>query len=135
MCKRDESPSFTVKKAGKYPCIKAESLKFLAILHFLAPGYNLKCFFKAFDANEERVSSPMTILYLQNNLTRHHSHPMKLSTLLIKGCNFLEEDYATSQKLIDQGKSEQEALQILRLQEVPKTGPENYTTFGTKISG
>ena len=43
-----------------------------------------------------------------------------------KGCNVLEEDYATFQKLIDQGKSEQEALQILRLQEVPKTGPENY---------
>ena len=44
----------------------------------------------------------------------------------IKGCNVLEEDYATFQKLINQGKSEQEALQILRLQEVPKTGSENY---------
>ena len=24
LCKRDESPSFTVKKVGKYPCIKSE---------------------------------------------------------------------------------------------------------------
>ena len=49
LCKRDESPSFTVKKAGK-----SESLKFLDILQFLADGYNLKSFFKAFDANEEK---------------------------------------------------------------------------------
>ena len=32
LCRRDESPSFTVKKARKYPCIKSESLKFLVIL-------------------------------------------------------------------------------------------------------
>ena len=30
------------------------------------------------------------------------------------------------QKLLDQGKSEQEALQILLLTSKPKTGPENY---------
>ena len=58
LCKRDESPSFTVKKAGKYPCIKSESLKFLDILQFLAPGYNLKPCFKAFDVNEEKGFFP-----------------------------------------------------------------------------
>ena len=41
----------------------------------------------------------------------------------VKGCNVLEEDYATFQKLINQGKSEQEALQTLRLAAKPKTGP------------
>ena len=80
LCKLDESPSFTVKKAGKYPCIKSESLKFLDILQFLATGYNLRSFFKAFDANVEKVSSPMTISYLQNNLTRPHSLSIKLFT-------------------------------------------------------
>ena len=44
----------------------------------------------------------------------------------IQGCNDLEEEYAMFQKLIDQGKSEQEALQILRFTSQPKTGPENY---------
>ena len=48
LCKHGEQPNFTVKKAGKYPCIKTEHLKFMDILHFLAPGYNLKSFFKAF---------------------------------------------------------------------------------------
>ena len=58
LCRWDESPSFTFKKTGKYPCIKSESLKFLDILQFLAPGYNLKSFFKAFDANEEKGFFP-----------------------------------------------------------------------------
>ena len=40
-----QEPIFTVKKAGKYPCIKTEHLKFIDILQFLAPGYNLKSFF------------------------------------------------------------------------------------------
>ena len=33
-----EQPNFTVKKSGKYPCIKTEHLKFLDVLQFLAPG-------------------------------------------------------------------------------------------------
>ena len=38
----------------------------------------------------------------------------------------LEEEFNTYQKLLDQGKSQEQALQILHLQEVPKTGPENF---------
>ena len=41
LCEHGEEPNFTVKKAGKYPCIKTEHLKFMDILQFLAPGYNL----------------------------------------------------------------------------------------------
>ena len=44
----------------------------------------------------------------------------------IKNCNVLEEEYISFQKLIDQVKSEQEALQILCLTSKPKTDPENY---------
>ena len=35
-----------VKKVGKYPCIKTKHLKFMDILHVLAPGYQLKSFLK-----------------------------------------------------------------------------------------
>ena len=38
----------------------------------------------------------------------------------------VEEEYAAFQKLVDQGKSEQEALQSLRLPVKPETDPENY---------
>ena len=135
LCKRDESPSFTVKKAGKYPCIKSESFKVLDILQFLAPGYNLKSFSKPLMTIKKRVSSPMIILLLQNNLTKPH-YDTFYST--IKGCNVLEEDYPIFQKPIDQGKSEMEALQTLRLPTKPKTGLKiisGLRTFGMKISG
>ena len=46
LCEHSQQPNFTVKKAGKYLCIKTEHLKFMDILQFLAPGYNLKTFSK-----------------------------------------------------------------------------------------
>ena len=58
LCKHGEQPNFTVRKAGKYPCIKTEHLKFMDILQFLAPGYNLKSFFKAFGVSEQKGFFP-----------------------------------------------------------------------------
>ena len=58
LCEHGEEPNFTVKKAGKYPCIKTEHLKFKDILQFLAPGYNLKSFFKAFGVSEQKGFFP-----------------------------------------------------------------------------
>ena len=37
LCEHGQQPSFTVKKSGKYPCIKTEYFKFMDILQFLAP--------------------------------------------------------------------------------------------------
>ena len=50
--------NFYCKKAGKYPCIKTEHLKFLDVLQFLALGYNLKSFFKAFGVTEKKGFFP-----------------------------------------------------------------------------
>ena len=44
LCRKGEEPSFTVKKGGKYPCIKTQCLRFMDILQFLAPGYTVKYF-------------------------------------------------------------------------------------------
>ena len=126
LCKRDESPSFTVKKSRKYLCIKSESLKFLDILQFLAPEYNLKSFFKAFDVNEEKGFFLYDYFTSADQLDKTSLPSYETFYSTIKGCNVLEEDYTTFQKLVNQGKSEHEALQILHLQEIPKTGPENY---------
>ena len=46
LCEHGQQPIFTVKKSRKYPCIKTEHLKFIDMLQFLAPGYNLKSFSK-----------------------------------------------------------------------------------------
>ena len=126
LCEHGEQPTFTVKKSRKYPCIKTEHLKFLDVLQFLAPGYNLKSFFKAFGVTKQKGFFPYDYFTSAEQLDETTLPPYETFYSTIKGCNVLEEDYATFQKLIDQGKSEQEALQALRLLTKPKTGPENY---------
>ena len=126
LCEHGQQPSFTVKKSGKYPCIKTEYFKFMDILQFLAPGYNLKSFFKAFGVSEQKGFFPYDYFTHADQLDETTLPPYETFYSTIKGCNVLEEEHIAFQKLIDQGKSEQEALQILRLTSKPKTGPENY---------
>ena len=126
LCEHVEQPNFTVKKAGKYPYIKTEHLKFMDILQFLAPGYNLKSFFKAFGVSEQKGFFPYDYFTSAEQLDETTLPPYDTFYFTIKGCNVLQEEYAVLQKLIDQGKSEQEPLQILHLTPEPKTGPEKY---------
>ena len=120
-----QQPTFTVKKAGKYPCIKTDHLKFLDVLQFLAPGYNLKSFFKDFGVTKQTGFFPYDYFVSAAQLDESTLPPYETFYSTIKNCNVLEEEYISFQKLVDQGKSEQEALQILRLTSKPKTGPEN----------
>ena len=126
LCEHGQQPTFTVKKSGKYPCIKTDHLKFLDVLQFLAPGYNLKSFFKPFDVTKEKGFFPYDYFTHADQLDETTLPVYDTFYSIIKNCNVLEEEYISFQKLIDQGKSEQEALQILSLTSKPKTGPENY---------
>ena len=109
LCEHGKQPNFTVKKAGKYPCIKTEQLKFMDILQFLVPGYNLKSFLKAFGVNEQKGFFNYDYSTSAAQLDETTLLPYETFYSTIKGCNVLEENYATFQKLVDQGKSEQEA--------------------------
>ena len=96
------------------------------ILQFHAPGYNLKSFFKAFGVSEQKGFFPYDYFTSAEQLDETSLPPYGTFYSTIKNCNVLEEEQAAFQKLVNQGKSEQEALQILRLTFKPKTGPENY---------
>ena len=48
LCEHGQQPSFTVKKAGKYPCIKTEYLKFMDILQFTFYRIQSQVFFQSF---------------------------------------------------------------------------------------
>ena len=109
LCERGEQPSFTVKKAGKYPCIKTEHLKFLDILQLLAPGYSLKSFFKAFGVSEQKGYFPYDYFTDANQLDERTLPPYEAFYSSLKHCNVLEEEYDSFEKLLDKGKTEQEA--------------------------
>ena len=126
LCEHRQQPTFTVKKAGKYPCIKTEYLKFRGILQFLAPGYNLKRFFRAFGVSEQKGFFPYDNFTHADQLDETTLRPYNTFYSAIKACNVLEKEYTAFQKLLDQRKLEQKALQSLRLPAKPKTGPENY---------
>ena len=126
LCERGEQPSFTVKKAGKYSHIKTEHLKLIDILQLLAPGCNLKSFFKAFGVPEQKGYLPYDYFTDANQLDERTVPPYEAFYSSLEHCNVLEEEYDLFQKLLHQGKTEQEALQALRVSEKPKTGAENY---------
>ena len=111
LCGHGQQPTFTVKKSGKYPCIKTEHLKFLDVLQFLAPGYNLKSFFKAFGVTEQKGFFPYDYFIHADQLDETTLPTYETFYSTIKNCNVLEEEHAVFRKLVNQGKSEQEALQ------------------------
>ena len=90
LCEHGQQPTFTVKKSGKYPCIKTEHLKFLDVLQFLAPGYNLSLSSKPLVLPNKKVSFLMIILLLLINSTRPFYHPMKLFIPPLKDVMFLK---------------------------------------------
>ena len=44
LCEHGQQPTFTVKKSGKYPCIKTDHLKFLDVLTISCPWILLEKF-------------------------------------------------------------------------------------------
>ena len=100
LCERGQQPTLTVKKSGKYPCIKTEHLKFLDVLQVLAPGYNLKSFFKAFGVSEQKGFFPYDYFTSADQLDETTLPPYETFYSTIKNCNVLEEEYISFQKLV-----------------------------------
>ena len=95
-----QQPNFTVKKAGKYPCIRTEYLKFMDILQFLTPGYNLKSFLKVFGVSEQKGFFPYDYFTHADQLDETTLPPYITFYSTIEGCNVLEKGYAVFGKRI-----------------------------------
>ena len=83
-------------------------------------------FFKAFCVSEQKGFFPYDYFTHADQLDETRLPPYDSFHLTIKGCNILEEEYISFQKLVNQGKSDQDVLQTLCFISKPKTGPENY---------
>ena len=138
LCGRGQQPNFTVKKAGKYPCIKTNRLKFMDILQFLVLGYNLKSFFKAFGVSEQKGFFPYDYFTHADQPDEANLPPYETFYSTIKNCNVPEEEYASFQKLLDQRKSEQEAYNPCDYQQNQKPVLKiisGFNNYGLKING
>ena len=103
LCEHGQQPTFTVKKSRKYPCIKTEHLKFLDVLQFLAPGYNLLSFFKAFGVTKQKGFFPYDYFTHADQLDETTLLPYETFYSTIKNCNVLEEEYISFQNLSIKG--------------------------------
>ena len=134
LCEHGEQSNFTVKKAGKYPCIKTEHLKFMDILQFLAPGYNLKSFFKAFGVSKQKGFFPYEYFTSAEQLDETTLPPYETFYLTIKNCNVLEEEHTAFQKLIKENPNKKPS----DYQQIQKLDPKiisGFNNYGLKISG
>ena len=57
-----DSPNFVVKKGTAYNCISTKNLRFLDICNYLAPGYSLDHFLKAYGATTTKSFFPYEYL-------------------------------------------------------------------------
>ena len=64
------------------------------ILQSLAPGYNLKSFFKAFGVSEQKGFFPYDYFTHADQLDETTLPPYETFFSTIKNCNVLEEEYA-----------------------------------------
>ena len=138
LCEHGEQPNFTVKKAEKYPCIKTEHLKFMDILQFLAPGYNLKSFFKAFGVSEQKGFFPNDYFTHAEQLDETTLPPYETFYSTIKNCNVLEEEYISFQKLVDKENPNKKPCKPSDYQQNQKLALKIISGFinsGMKISG
>ena len=139
LCEHGEQPNFTVKKSGKYPCIKTKHLKFMDILQFLAPGYNLKSFFKAFGVTEQKgFFFPYDYFTSAEQLDETTRPPYDTFYSTIKNCNVLEEGHATFQKLSskeNQNKKPYKPSHYRQSQKLALKIISGFNSSGMKISG
>ena len=138
LCKHRQQPNFTVKKAGKYPCIKTERLKFMDILQFLAPGYNLKSFFIAFGVSEQKGFFPYDYFTHADQLDETTLPPYETFYSIIKNCNVLEEEYASFQSFSTKENPNKKSYNPLDYQQNQKPVLKiisGFNNYGLKISG
>ena len=113
------------KKLESIPVSRLSTLNSWTFYSFL-PQDTISSLFKAFGVSEQKGFFPYDYFTHADQLDETILPPYDTFYSTIKGCNVLGEEHAAFQKLVDQGKSEQEALQILRLTSKPKTGLQNY---------
>ncbi len=84
---------FVVKQANSYSCIATDTMKFLDISHFLAPGTSYARFLKAYGVEERKGFMPYEWLDDVTKLRRTELPPIESFRSDLKGTDISREDY------------------------------------------
>ena len=122
----NQNRKFVVKRNNNYVCISNETLKFLDISNYLAPGCSYNNFLKAYKCSMKKSYFPYEYFTSIDILNNTHLPEYDKFYSSLKNCNVLEEEYNTYNKLLMEGLSQDEALKKMQLDFVPNSGKENY---------
>ena len=98
LCEHGQQSTFTVKKSGKYPCIKTEHLKFLDVT-ISCPWIQSQAFFQSFGVSEQKGFFPYDYFVTADQLDETTLPTYNTFYVTIKSCNVLEEEHAAFQNL------------------------------------
>ena len=88
---------FVVKKANAYACLTTDTLRFLDISHFLAPGISYAGFLKAYRVEESKGFFPYEWFNDPAKLDHPTLPPPEAFYSTLKGTGISAEDYASCQ--------------------------------------
>lgn len=95
----EQEHGFVVKKCNAYACITTDTLKFLDISHFLAPGTSYAGFLKAYRVEEAKGFFPYEWLDDMTKLDHQQLPPHDAFYSGLKDTNISEVEYAYCQKV------------------------------------
>ena len=121
-----QSTKFVVKRNNNYICVSNGNLKFLDITNYLAPGCSYDQFLKAYKCSAHKGYFPYEWFDNFEKLNYKELPAFEYFYSSLKNCNVLEEDYIRYTNLLNEGKTHEQALEIMCLTNRPNTGEENY---------
>ena len=120
------SDIFVIKKGSGYMTISSPEFKFIDIQFFLAPGYNLSKFLKAYDADDAKSDFPYEYLNSVADLLSNEFPPYDGFYSTLRQVNTLDQEHQHFCGLVQEGFSEEQALRRMGLEEPPLTGIAKY---------
>lgn len=122
---------FIVKKNNSYMCLSNDRLKFLDMTSYLPPGTSYDNFLKSFKVQQGKGYFPYEYFDDISRLDDTTLPPKESFYSSLKDRNVLENDTFTKyhKLIVDEDKSVQEALNILRLKRPPKSSEDEMYSY------
>jgi len=111
--------------------ISTPDFKFIDIQYFLAPGYSLTKFLKAYNADSQKSYFPYEYINTLDILNSDVFPPYDSFYSELRQVHVLEEESIQFNELIDRGYSEDGALRKMGLTNHPLEGFEKYDILST----
>ena len=111
--------------------VTTKDFKFLDILYYLAPGYNLNKFLKAYNAGSGKQDFPYEFLQSVDQLTSKVFPNYEDFYSNLRMVNTLDTELTEFNRHVLKGVTVQRALSLMGIDAIPLSGPEKHARLQT----